>query len=175
MMITTTFILGPPFGRYSSGSLAKRLHPAVPSNARPAAPAPATFKKSLRVNVCANLPSSQQPTYGARTAAYSKAKIVPVGRGIGVTLGGSSHVRFERLGELVHWSEFSGVLPLHVPHEFLLGGEVHLGVAPLLFVQSGEAPALVVVSGEDDKVVRQALEGVIQRVVLPRGVAVRQV
>jgi hypothetical protein len=47
----TTFILDPPLGRYSSGNLARRLHPAVPSRVIPAAPAPAIFRKSLLVNV----------------------------------------------------------------------------------------------------------------------------
>src|SRR5215216_2144544 len=53
MITRITFGPAPPPGRYSSGSRgtlsAKPEHPAAPSKDAPAAPAPATFKKSLRV------------------------------------------------------------------------------------------------------------------------------
>src|SRR5918993_659428 len=55
MMISITFILDPPLGRYSSDTcvrlVTRGLHPAVPSMVAPAAPAPATLRKSLRVRV----------------------------------------------------------------------------------------------------------------------------
>src|SRR5918994_1499257 len=54
----TSITFGPvcPPGRYSSGTcgrlvLVKPRHPATPSREAPAAPVPAPFKKSLRVNV----------------------------------------------------------------------------------------------------------------------------
>src|SRR3712207_3590065 len=50
MITTITFGPAPP-GKYSLGSLsAKPEHPAAPSRDTPAAPAPAAFKKSLRVS-----------------------------------------------------------------------------------------------------------------------------
>src|SRR5215218_11176225 len=55
MMTSITFILDPPLGRYSSDTcvrlVTRGLHPAVPSMVAPAAPAPATLRKSLRVRV----------------------------------------------------------------------------------------------------------------------------
>src|SRR5215211_6358020 len=55
MITNITFILDPPLGRYSSGTcvtlLARLPHPAAPSMVAPAAPAPATLRKSLRVSV----------------------------------------------------------------------------------------------------------------------------
>src|SRR5215207_2202511 len=55
MITSITFILDPPLGRYSSGTCVKLLarlpHPAAPSMVAPAAPAPATLRKSLRVRV----------------------------------------------------------------------------------------------------------------------------
>src|ERR671911_856607 len=55
MIISITFILDPPLGRYSSDTcvrlVTRGLHPAVPSMVAPAAPAPATLRKSLRVRV----------------------------------------------------------------------------------------------------------------------------
>src|SRR5215207_2141486 len=55
MITSITFILDPPLGRYSSGIcvrvLVKLPHPAAPSMVAPAAPAPATLRKSLRVRV----------------------------------------------------------------------------------------------------------------------------
>src|SRR4028119_304918 len=52
MTTSTTFILDPPLGRYSSGTcvnwLAKVPHPAAPSVAAPAGPAPAAFTESRR-------------------------------------------------------------------------------------------------------------------------------
>src|SRR5215213_3941796 len=55
MITSITFILDPPLGRYSSGTcvmlLAKLPHPAAPRMVAPASPAPATFRKSLRVRV----------------------------------------------------------------------------------------------------------------------------
>src|SRR5215204_2093850 len=54
-MTSITFILDPPLGRYSSDTcvrlVTRGLHPAVPSMVAPAAPAPATLRKSLRVRV----------------------------------------------------------------------------------------------------------------------------
>src|ERR671917_2337490 len=53
MITRMTFGPVPPPGRYSSGSRgtlsANPAHPAAPSRDAPAAPAPATLKKSLRV------------------------------------------------------------------------------------------------------------------------------
>src|SRR5688572_675245 len=55
MITKMTFGPVPPPGRYSSGRRgtlsAKPAHPAAPSRDAPAAPAPATLKKSLRVNI----------------------------------------------------------------------------------------------------------------------------
>src|SRR5215208_768345 len=55
MITSITFVLDPPLGRYSSGTCVKLLarlpHPAAPSMVAPAAPAPATLRKSLRVRV----------------------------------------------------------------------------------------------------------------------------
>src|SRR5918995_1465799 len=55
MITSITFILDPPLGRYSSGTcvrlLARVPHPAAPGVGPPAAPAPATLRKSLRVRV----------------------------------------------------------------------------------------------------------------------------
>src|SRR3712207_73825 len=133
MITTTTFILDPPLGRYSLGSLAKRLHPALPSRATPAAPAPATFRKSLRVNACCTSSSPHKNSeLRLHAAAHSKRNrlLWPEEHGV---LRRLNHVRSEGFGELVYGGELSGILPLHVLHELLLGGEVHLGVALFLF------------------------------------------
>jgi hypothetical protein len=66
-----------------------------------------------------------------------------------------------------------GVLPVHELYEPLLGGERHLGIVLFLLSQGGVATILVVVAGVDEQLFRQAIEGVIERVVLPRGVAAR--
>src|SRR3954454_19840144 len=55
MITSITFILDPPLGRYSSDTcvrlVTRGLHPDAPSMVAPAAPAPATLRKSLRVRV----------------------------------------------------------------------------------------------------------------------------
>src|SRR5215208_925813 len=88
---------------------------------------------------------------------------------------GSGHIGFERVGELVYRGQRTGVLLLHVLNELFLGGEVHLRVAPFLLAQRRVAPALVVVAGTDEQFVGQAPEDVVERMVLPGGVAVQEV
>src|SRR5215210_5931065 len=80
MMTSTTFILDPPLGRYSSGTcvnwLARVPHPAAPSVATPAVPAPATFRKSRRVRV--RLVNVRLPTAdGASSRASFVLAFVP--------------------------------------------------------------------------------------------------
>src|SRR5215207_1249824 len=128
-----TFILEPPVGRYSSGNVATRLHPAVPSRASPAVPVPATFKKSLRVNV-RSIPSSSKPASVACAAAHSKANFFPFSRAAreGAPRVLSGHVGLEGLGEMIDGCQLRGVLVFHVLHELFLGGEEHLRVVLLL-------------------------------------------
>src|SRR5215210_6826208 len=63
MITSITFILDPPVGRYSSDTcarfLVKPLHPVAPSMVAPAAPAPATLRKSLRVRMRFVIPRPQ--------------------------------------------------------------------------------------------------------------------
>src|SRR5215218_2580080 len=169
-----TFILEPPVGMYSSGNVATRLHPVVPSRASPAVPVPATFKKSLRV-IVRSIPSSSKPASVACAAAHSKAKFRPFTRATETVGRFSGHVGLEGLGELGDGRQLPGVLVLHVLDELLLGGEEHLRVVLLLLAQSGATAALVVVTGVDQEIIGQTLEGVVEGMVLPRGVAVRQV
>src|SRR5215213_5008260 len=79
MITSITFILDPPLGRYSSGTCVKLLvkvpHPAAPSTVAPAAPAPATLRKSLRVRVRSFTPRLQVHTgeRGSRSSSDRRA------------------------------------------------------------------------------------------------------
>src|SRR5215211_2794273 len=74
MITSITFILDPPLGRYSSGTCVKLLarlpHPAAPSMVAPAAPAPATLRKSLRVRVRSVTPRLRVDAH--RASAFSR-------------------------------------------------------------------------------------------------------
>src|ERR671921_556737 len=76
MINTITLGRAPPPGRYSSGSRgilsARPAHPAAPSSEAPATPAPATFKKSPRVNALLGflLTPGRLPQYRAKLALY---------------------------------------------------------------------------------------------------------
>src|SRR5215208_1453637 len=79
MITTITFILDPPLGRYSSGTWVKlfaRLpHPAAPSMVAPAAPAPATLRKSLRVRVRSFTPRLLGRTDTPKTQAFPERRV----------------------------------------------------------------------------------------------------